>query len=41
MNITTGDTSYFRGLRDAGVDGAQEVLDLLEKYGEIRLEEVF
>lgn len=29
---------YFLGLKDAGIDGAEEVLDLIDKYGEIMLE---
>ena len=28
---------YFAGLRDGGIDGAQKVLDMLEKYGKIEL----
>lgn len=28
---------YLEGLRDAGTDGAQRLIDLIEKYGSVRL----
>ena len=36
-SIDEGDKKYFVGLKDAGVHGAQKVIDLLEEHGEIRL----
>ena len=30
---------YLEGLRDAGVDGAQELLDLIDKHGKVFLTE--
>ena len=32
---------YLRGLRDAGLKDAQKLIDAIEKYGEIQVEEVF
>lgn len=33
--------AYFEGLRDAGVKGAQEVIDAHYKYGELKIDERF
>ena len=35
------DAGYLQGLRDAGVKGAQELLDAIAKYGEIEVKEVY
>jgi hypothetical protein len=32
---------YLRGLQDAGVDGASELIKLIEKYETVELEEVY
>lgn len=32
------DLPYFRGLRDAGIEGADEVIEALEKYEEIEID---
>jgi hypothetical protein len=37
--IDESDISYFKGLLDAGIEDAQIVLDFLEKYGEVILNE--
>ncbi len=29
--------AYFRGLEDAGIDGAAEMIELIEKHGMVRL----
>jgi len=31
--------SYFNGLRDAGIDGAKEILDAIDKHGAVKLYE--
>lgn len=33
--VGIGDRSYIEGLRDAGVKGADKLLDILDKHGEI------
>ena len=35
--MTEGDIPYVQGLRDAGVKGAQELIDVLRKHGAIIL----
>ena len=32
-----GDAHYIQGLRDAGVKGAQELLDAIAKHGSVRV----
>ncbi len=39
LHVTESWRGYFDGLASAKVDGAKEVLELLDKYGEIRLME--
>lgn len=31
------DLPYLQGLRDAGVDGAQDLIDIIEKHDQVRL----
>lgn len=35
--IDRTDYSYFEGLRDAGTEGASEILEAIDKYGEIEI----
>jgi len=35
------DMAYLQGLRDAGVDGAQELLDAVKRYGEVEVWEQY
>ena len=35
--MTTDDTPYLEGLRDAGVDGAQELIDILNEHESVIL----
>ena len=35
--IDMSDYKYFEGLRDAGVDGAEDILNALEIHGEIEI----
>jgi hypothetical protein len=37
MIVDASNRMYFEGLRDAGIQGAEEVLEALDKYGEIKL----
>lgn len=39
ITVGLGLYEFFRGLAAGGVKGASEVLDLIDKYGEIHLEE--
>lgn len=40
-NMDTDDLPYLTGLRDAGIDGAQTLIDAIEKYDEISVVEEF
>ena len=35
--VSRDSLKYLEGLRDAGVDGAQQVIDLIEEHGEVVL----
>lgn len=35
------DISYLSGLKDAGVKGADKLIEAIEKYGEIAVKEVY
>ena len=37
--LDSSNIGFFRGLAAAGIDGAKEVVELLEKYDAIKLEE--
>ena len=39
--ISQSDISYFKGLLDAGIEDAQIVLDFIDKYSEVILNEEF
>ena len=41
QTIYESDIPYFEGLRDAGVEDAQKIIDALEKHSEIELKERF
>ncbi len=41
ITLGHGDLSYLTGLRDAGVDGARELIGAIEKYDEIQVEEKY
>ena len=36
-----GDVPYLNGLKDAGVKGAEELIEAIEKYHEVRIAEIF
>lgn len=38
IRISRDEWGYFEGLRDAKISGAAEVLDLIEKHGELELD---
>ncbi len=40
-NMSFSDESYLEGLLDAGIEDAQIILDMIEKYEEITLDEQF
>jgi hypothetical protein len=35
--IDKTDYAYFEGLKDAGVEGAEEIINAIDKYGEIEI----
>jgi len=35
--VNANDIPYFYGLADGGIEGAQKIIDLIEKYGSIEL----
>lgn len=37
--LLSGHIEYLNGLRDAGTKGAQELIDAIEKHGEIEISE--
>jgi hypothetical protein len=39
--ITGAECDYLEGLRDAGIDGAEELLEAVLQHGEIELSEVY
>lgn len=41
LPLSYKELGYFQGLLDAGVEGAQEIIDAIEKYEQIELSEVF
>ncbi len=38
--LDTSDIAYLTGLRDAGIDDAQDLIDAIEQHNEIKLEEI-
>lgn len=39
MTLDCTDISYLKGLKDAGLEGAQKLIDGIETHGEIRVKE--
>ncbi len=39
--VSNSTVPYLEGLRDAGVEGAEKLIDLIEKHGEINLNEEY
>lgn len=37
LTMDSDDLEYLKGLRDGNVDGAQELIDIIEKHGRIEL----
>ena len=39
--VTENDISYFKGLRDAGIEDAEIVISFIDKYGDCIIDEQF
>jgi len=39
--MDSGDIDYLKGLRDAGVEGAKTLIDAVNEYGRIHVDEIF